>query len=109
MTYYKYKSPSFAVQKGKISVLLTIFFGLIFMSVAYLAQINNMVAKNFELRELQTSLKNIQDTNQQLTISLMQSRSLSNLEEAAKSLNLVSVDKIEHLKIPSGVFVLSQR
>jgi len=109
MTYYKYKSPSFTVQKGKISVILTIFFGLIFMSVAYLAQINNMVAKNFELRELQTSLKNIQDTNQQLTISLMQSKSLSNLEEAAKNLNLVSVDKIEHLKIPSGVFVLSQR
>lgn len=79
------------------------------MSVAYLAQINMMVAKNFELRAAQTSLKEKQDKNQQLAVSLMQAKSLSNLESAAKSLNLVSIEKIDYLKVPSGIFVLSQR
>jgi len=79
------------------------------MSVAYLAQINTMVAKNFELRAAQASLKEKQNKSQQLTISLMQAKSLNNLEIAAKSLNLVSIEKIDYLKVPSGIFVLSQR
>jgi len=109
MTYYKSNQASFAVQKGKISLSLAIIFGLLFMSVAYLAQINTMVAKNFELRAVQALLKEKQDKSQQLTVSLMQAKSLSNLENAAKSLNLVSVEKIDYLKVPSGIFVLSQR
>ena len=109
MTYYKYQSQSFAAQRGKISVILTILFGLIFMSVAYLVQVNSIVATNFELREVKNSLKEAQEKNQQLAISLMQAKSLSSLEGTAKNLNLVSVEKIESLKIPSGIFVMSQR
>jgi len=79
------------------------------MSVAYLAQVNKVVAKNFELRAAQAFLKERQDKNQQLTVNLMRARSLSNLESVAKNLNLVSVEKIDYLKVPSGIFVLSQR
>lgn len=79
------------------------------MSVAYLAQINKMVAKNFELRVAQSSLKEKQDKNQQLVVNLMRVRSLSNLENAAKDLNLVNIEKIDYLKVSSGIFVLSQR
>ena len=109
MTYYHCNNQSFAVQKGKISLSLAIIFGLLLMSVGYLMQINSMVAKNFELRAAQASLKAKQDKSQQLAVSLMQAKSLSNLEGAAKNLNLVSVEKIDYLKVPSGIFVLSQR
>jgi len=109
MTYYHCNNQSFAVQKGKISLSLAIIFGLLFMSVAYLAQINMMVAKNFELRAAQASLKAKQDKSQQLSVNLMRAKSLSSLESAAKSLNLVSIEKIDYLKVPSGIFVLSQR
>jgi len=109
MTYYKYSNPSFAVQKGKINLSLIIIFGLFFLSVAYLAQINKIVAKNFELRAAQASLKEKEVKNQQLQVSLMEAKSLANLEGAAKNLNLVSVEKIDYLKVPSGIFVLSQR
>jgi len=109
MTYYTCSNAPFAVQKGKITLSLAIISGLLFMSVAYLAQANKIVAKNFELRAAQASLKEKQDRSQQLIVSLMQARSLSNLENAAKNLNLVSVEKIDYLKVPSGIFVLSQR
>ncbi len=79
------------------------------MSVAYLAQINNIVAKNFELRAARASLKEEQDKSQQLVVNLTRARSLSNLESAAKNLNLVNIEKMEYLKVPSGIFVLSQR
>ena len=107
MTYHT--RNTFVVQKGKISLSLAIIFGLLFMSVAYLAQINTMVAKNFELRAARASLKEKQDKGQQLVVSLMKTRSWSNLENVAKTFNLVSIEKINYLKVPSGIFVLSQR
>jgi hypothetical protein len=109
MTYYTCGNTSFVAQKGKISLSLAIIFGLLLMSVAYLSQINNIVAKNFELRAAQALLKAKQDKNQQLSVGLMQVKSLSSLESAAKSLNLVNIEKIDYLKVPSGIFVLSQR
>jgi hypothetical protein len=109
MTYYTCSNASFAVQKGKISLSLTIIFGLLLMCAAYLAQVNNIIAKNFELRAAQISLEEKQDKNQQLIISLMSANSLSNLEDTAKNLNLVSIEKMDYLKVPSGIFVLSQR
>lgn len=108
MTYYKYRNSSFVVQSGKTTLSLAIIFSLVFMSVAYLAQINKIVAKNFELRAMQKTLKEKQEKNQEMTVLLMGSKSLNNLEGVAKNLNLVSVEKIEYLKIPTGVFVLSE-
>ena len=87
---------------------MAIIFGLVLLSVAYLAQTNTIVAKNFELLSFQKILKEKQDKNQQLTVSLMQVRSMSNLEKAAKNLNLVAVEKINYLKAVSDFFALSR-
>jgi hypothetical protein len=109
MTYYKYRNPSIVKEKGKINLNLVILFGLILLSVFYLVQINKIVAKNFELRASQDVLKEKQEKNQDLLVSLMQARSMSNLENAAKSLNLVAIEKINYLKAVSGFFALSQK
>lgn len=107
--YYRRDKASFAAQRGKISLSLAIIFGLFFLSVAYLAQINEIVAKNFVLRSAQASLKQKEEVNQRLLVSLTKAKSLVNLEEAAKVLRLISIEKIDYLKVSSGAFILSQR
>lgn len=107
MTYYK--EHLFADrQKGNITLSAAIIFGLFLLSVLYLAQINSLVARNFELRAAQASLKAKQSANQAATISLMRVRSMSSLEIAAKDLNLVAVEKVDYLKTIPGFFALSQ-
>ncbi|MDD2753707.1 MAG: hypothetical protein PHT44_03815 [Candidatus Portnoybacteria bacterium] len=108
MTYHK--QIVFADrQKGNIALSAAIIFGLFLMSVLYLAQINSLVARNFELRAVQNSLKAKQDANQAATISLMRVRSMNSLENAAKDLNLVAIEKVEYLKTVPGFFALSQK
>lgn len=111
MTYYKSSNLKVArskKEKGKISISLIIILGVVILSVFYLIQANNIVAGNFELRSIQQILKEKQDNNQELLISLTQTRSLSNLEAAAKDLNLVSIEKVNYLKTVSGYFAFSQ-
>lgn len=109
MTYYRPKKSVFVDQeKGNVSLIVAIIFGLVLMSVAYLGQINSVVAKNFELRSVQAALKEKQGANQQAMIALTQARSVGSLEAAAKNLNLVAVEKVGYLRITSDFLALSQ-
>lgn len=110
MTYCKHKQSVFVDrQKGSVKLSIAIIFGLFLLSVLYLAQINSLVARNFELRAAQNSLKIKQDANQSATISLMRVRSMSSLENAAKDLNLVAIEKVDYLRTAPGFFALSQK
>lgn len=110
MTYCKHKNSAFADQeKGNVSLTAAIIFGLFLLSVFYLGQINSVVAKNFELRSAQSSLKKIQGANQQAMIALMRAQSMESLASAAKNLNLVAVEKVDYLKVVPEFFALSQK
>lgn len=109
MTYHQSKRTAFAdAEKGGVALSLSIIFGLILLSVFYLVQVNGTVAKNFELRAIQSALEEKQGANQQAMVLLMRARALSNLENAAKDLNLVAVEKVSYLKIVPEFFALSQ-
>lgn len=108
MTYQPQHQPVFIDrQKGNIALSLAIIFGLFLVTVLYLSQVNEAVAKNFELRAAQNTLRLKQETNQQLLVSLMSAKSLDNLASAAKDLNLVTVGKVEYLKVAPDFFAFS--
>ena len=109
MTYRTHHRPVFVNrQKGNIVLSLTIIFGLLFITVLYLSQVNDAVARNFELRAAQSVLKAKQEANQRLLVSLMGAKSLNNLTSAAKDLNLVAVGKVDYLKVAPDFFAFSQ-
>jgi len=112
MTYYK-PAKQISVkeqvqQRGKIGLSLTVIMAFVFLSIVYLMQINAVVAKNYELLSYQKVLKDREEENQKKMVSLTEARSVNNLESAAKTLNLVSVDKISYLKIIPSSFALSE-
>lgn len=110
MTQYSYKkSASASREKGSVSLVVAMIFGLFLLSVLYLVQNNSIVARNFQLREAQSSLKEKQNTNQQAMVALMQAKSMENLEGAAKNLNLVAVEKVNYLKVAPDFFALLQQ
>lgn len=109
MTHYRCRENcEIASQKGKLAVSVAVIFALAVLSVVYLFQVNGLVAKNFQLHNLQKLLQQGQDKNQMLSVSLMQIRSLDNLERAAQNLNLVAIDKTNYLKIAPNFFAFSR-
>ena len=109
MTYQCKKTVFVDQEKGNVTLNLAIIFGLFLLSVLYLAEVNGVVAKNFELRSAQNYLKAKQGANQQTIISLMRVQSLVNLASAAKNLNLVAVDKVGYLKVAPEFFAFMQK
>lgn len=95
-------------ESGKIFLPLVIIFGILFLSVFYLAESNQLIAKNFQLRSTRQALNDKQEQSQRYLISSMEVRSLMNLENAAKNLDLVAIDKVEYLSAPSKFIALSR-
>jgi len=110
MTYYRCHNPKIkcASQKGRIALSLSIIFVLVILIVLYLIQMNTLVAKNFELHSFQKTLTQGQEKDQSLLVSLMQMRSLNNLQQAAKNLNLVIIEKANYLKVGLDSFAFSE-
>jgi len=95
-------------QDGNIRLNAAVIFGLIFLSVVYLAQTNALIDKNFQLRSLQKILTQKKQLNQQIIVSLTQVQSIGSLEEAAKILNLVPLDQIQYLNNLNSSFASSR-
>ena len=110
MTHYHCSNNFVGIsQNGKTVLSLAILLVLAVLIVFYLVQVNKLVASNFELNHLQKSFKVSQDKDQALQVSLMQARSLDNLQRAAASLNLVTIEKTNYLKIMPSFFALSDQ
>lgn len=108
MTFYRNRTKFYNRQKGNVFLPLAIFAALIFLSAFYLAQVNELVAKNFQLRASQDLLQEKEDQNQKVMVSLMEMQSLKNLENAASGLQLVSVEKVNYLKTQNGSLAISK-
>ena len=99
----KHKKKISFWQEGNFRLSAAVIFGLVFLSIVYLAQTNVLIDKNFQLRSLQKALTQKKQLNQQIIVSLTQVQSISSLEEAAKGLNLVPLDQIQYLNnLPSS-------
>ncbi len=109
MIYYKTHNSKVVRQRGKINLNLALVFSLALLCMAYLAQMNSLVGKNFELRQVQATFKEKQDAAQKLLITLMNMRSMAKLETSAKDLELVNVEKINYLKVIPGSFAVSKQ
>jgi len=79
------------------------------LSVVYLSQVNKLIEKNFDLRNIRLAVQERQEQSQKLMVAFMQAGSLSSLEEAAKRLNLVEIGKTAYLNIAPDFFALYQK
>ena len=95
-------------QDGNLRLSAAVIFGLVFLSVLYLAQTNILIDKNFQLRSLQKSLSQKKQVNQQMAVLVEEIKSIGALEETAKNLNLVPLDRVQYLKNNPGYFASSR-
>lgn len=84
-------------RKGIATLNLIVIFGFVILLAVFLVESNNLVGKNYQLRNFDEQLKEQQALIKKLEIEQAEYSSLSNLEQVAKNLNLVTIDKIKYL------------
>jgi cell division protein FtsB len=65
--------------------------------VIYLAQINSLSTKGFEMRELQKQITMLQAENEKLELQMLDMQALSSLVERARSLQLVASSDVRYI------------
>ena len=70
---------------------------VIILGVYYIAGINDLTVKGFELQELKASAMEIEDNNNNLELRIMSLGSYNNLSERIADLDMVAVGKVEYI------------
>jgi len=92
----------------KLNILVVISF--VVLSAAYLITTDSLVGKSYQLNEVKEQMKAEQDIAKKIENKQTERSALYNLEQAAKDLNLVIIDKVKYLDaIDSSVALTNVR
>ena len=76
---------------------------LVSLIVGYVFLANFGTTKGFEIADLGSKIKVLEDNNKSLTNQVSEMKSLSQAEERAQAMYLVAVDKVEYLRTPGSM------
>lgn len=91
-----------AIRLPKINwkaLLLFGFCGVLFFSVLYVFQINEMIRGGYVIKSYQTQIDNLIQENKNLEVKLAQISYLENIQNKAAKLNFIRVKKIGYIQI----------
>lgn len=71
----------------------------IFSGVFYLYEVNDLAAKGYELKELQSKVASLQEANKKGVIKKVELMSMYNIEKATQNSNLVSLNNATYLEL----------
>lgn len=95
-TALEYKKNS--VKFFNLSIVIKFLFVLIVIcGFYYIAGVNNLSTKGFELKELKQQAKDLENKNKELELKMMALQSLNNLSERVKVLGMVSADRTKYI------------
>ncbi len=109
MVHYSPTRRSNFLQKmsNKIIKFRTIIFSfLIVFSLAYFWQVTSLSIKGFQIKDLDKQIKQLKKDSQKLELEITVEKSMMNVDERVKGLNLVAVQNVEYLNVVSPTVAL---
>ena len=100
LTKKQKKYPVKRVRRMKVKIktlniiAVTLFFVIGFY---YLIQINNLVVKGYQIKELEKKISQLKLESERLELETLQLQSMGNIEEGVEKLGMVAVGEIEYL------------
>lgn len=90
----------------RTSFRLVLLGAVLFFGVGYLVLSNHVATKGFLMKDLQSQIDTLSQTNDALEVQVMDLQSLSNLQAASSELELVSISKMEYVSDTEPTFAL---
>lgn len=109
MTHYSFRTIQLNPQQSKMatpplfqllskrSFRLSLFIFLVFFGIGYLLLSNHVATQGFQLKELETSIQSLKEKNASLEVKAMELNSLSNVADASKEFNLITIQSMEFI------------
>ncbi len=100
MTYLcavNHKSQKRENTKGIATLNLIVILGFVIFLAVYLIATDSLVGKNYQLRAIEGKVKEEQELAEKLKNKQTELSALYNLQQAAKDLGLVAIEKVKYL------------
>lgn len=91
---------------AKLSVVSACFLlvaGIIASGSVYLYQVNDLATKGFEMKEVENRIAGLEKEGKKMEIREVELRSMYNIEESTKDLNLVNAQNVTYVEMNSPV------
>lgn len=83
-----------------------IFSFLIIFSLAYFWQVTSLSIKGFQIKDLDKQIQQLKKDSQKMELEITVEKSMMNVDERVKGLNLVAVQNVEYLNVMSPAVAL---
>lgn len=95
-------------EKGSVKInFIGMFFSFIFVASflggIYLYQVNDLIKKGYQIREIENKLNELKKENELSKIEEVDLRSMRNIEKSIENLNLVSSNEVSFLEVNGPV------
>lgn len=78
-----------------------IFSFLIIFSLAYFWQVTSLSIKGFQIKDLDKQIQQLKKDSQKMELEITVEKSMLNVDERVKGLNLVAMQNVEYLNVVS--------
>ncbi|MDP2918300.1 MAG: cell division protein FtsL [bacterium] len=85
------------VKIGPVALCFVTILLLCLVSLFYLTQGNQVATKGYEIKDLENKLNNLKEENRKLELEAASLQSVRNVEEGAKKLNMVPIEKMSYV------------
>ena len=91
------------VKIGGVSISFLLVVLICLSGVFYIFEVNNLATKGYEIRELEKTVEKLKQDNERLKIQTAELKSMYNIEEKTKELNMVAPKDVSYINIPGPV------
>lgn len=73
------------------------------MGVFYIFEVNNVATQGYTIRDLEKQAQDLRNSNEKLKIREAELRSMYNIEERTKNLNMIAPKDVSYMALPGNV------
>ena len=90
--------------KGSLMIgVILLGLSVFILGVVYLYQINSIVTRGYDIRDMESQIKDLKQENDKLKIKEVELKSMYNIEKSMKDLDLVSSQAVSYLEMEKPV------
>lgn len=93
--------PPSGIGRVTLNFLLVAFIAA--LGIFYIFEVNSNATKGYEIRLLEKKVQELKDSQERLKIQEAQLKSMYNIEERTKNLNMVAPKDVSYLTLPGNV------
>ncbi|MFA5926514.1 MAG: septum formation initiator family protein [Parcubacteria group bacterium] len=92
-----------SLKVGNITLNFLVAALICLLGVFYIFEVNNMATKGYDIKKLESQIGDLKKENENLQIRSAELKSMYNIEEKTKELNMVAPKDISYLNVPGNV------